>query len=421
MTLRSVLIAINVIAILVILGVLGFRVLRVRHRPAEKPAQNVTPFHEDDVLETTHLENVLMWALIVSAIIAVALPVYWLREPSRQDALAAGFHESAVERGHILYSNKAMKTYDSTQSLLCADCHGTDASGGSAPFVITSDMQPEKGAKPVQATWKAPSLNDILLRFTPQQVTQIITYGRPGTPMPAWGVAGGGPKNEQSVSDLVAYLASIQISPAKARAKVADDLSKAVANAEAWVKTAQDNLAAAEKALADAESKVAKATPGSAGLKMAQADADAAQADIEAQRDAVKNTQAYLDEVTKANDGGEVGEGRLLFEQQCARCHTSGWSTFDPTKPEIPLPGPQGGGAFGPNLTGGATLAQFPGDPPLDPRTNGFIQQISWVTDGVEANKPYGVRGISSGRMPHFGKLLTEDQIRAIVMFERSL
>lgn len=74
MTLRSVLIAINVVAILVILGVLGFRVLRVRHRPDEKPAQNVTPFHDDDVLETTHLENVLMWALIVSAIIAVALP-----------------------------------------------------------------------------------------------------------------------------------------------------------------------------------------------------------------------------------------------------------------------------------------------------------------------------------------------------------
>ena len=37
--------------------------------------------------------------------------------------------------------------------------------------------------------------------------------------MPAWGVAGGGPKNEQAVSDLVAYLKSIQISPAKAKAQ----------------------------------------------------------------------------------------------------------------------------------------------------------------------------------------------------------
>ncbi len=420
MTLRSVLIAINVVAILVILGVLGFRVLRVRHRPDEKPAQNVTPFHDDDVLETTHLENVLMWALIVSAIIAVALPLYWLREPSRQEALAAGYHDSAVERGHVLYSNKAMKTYDSTQSLLCADCHGTDASGGSAPFVITSDMQPDKDAKPVQATWKAPALNDILLRFTPDQVIQIITYGRPGTPMPAWGVAGGGPKNEQSVTDLVAYLASIQISPAKARARVADDLSKAVANAEAWVKTATDNLAAAEEALTQAQGALDQATT-TAERRSARADVAAAEADVEAQKRAVENTQAYLDEVSAANDGGEVGQGRLLFEQQCARCHTSGWNTFDPTKPEIPLPGPQGGGAFGPNLTGGATLAHFPGNPASDPETKGFLDQISWVADGVEANKPYGVRGISSGRMPHFGKLLTEDQIRAIVMFERSL
>jgi len=420
-TLRSVLIAINVIAILVILGVLGFRVLRVRHRPEEKPAQNVTPFHGDEVLETTHLENVLMWALIVSAIIAVALPLYWLREPSRQEALAAGYHESAVERGHILYSNKSMETYDATQSLLCADCHGSDASGGSAPFVITSDMQPGEDAKPVQATWKAPSLNDIMLRFTPAQVTEIITYGRPGTPMPAWGVAGGGPKNEQSVSDLVAYLQSIQISPAKARAKVADDLSKAVANAEAWLKTSKDNLAAAEQALADAEAELPETSPGSAEREKVTDDIAAATADVEAQKKAVENSQAYLDEVNDANDGGEVGQGKLLFEQQCARCHTSGWNTFDPTKPEIPLPGDPGDGAFGPSLRDGTTLTQFPGDPPLDPRTTGFLSQFSWVADGVEAHKPYGVRGISSGRMPHFGKLLTEDQIRAVVMFERSL
>lgn len=420
MTVRSVLIALNVIAILVILGILGFRVLRVRHRPEEKPAQNVTPFYDDNVLETTHLEHVLMWALIVSAIIAVALPLYWLREPSRQVALAAGFHENAVERGEILYSNTAMKTYDSTLSLLCADCHGTDASGGSASFVLTSQMQPEKDAKPVQVTWKAPSLNDVMLRYTPEQVVDIITYGRPGTPMPAWGVAGGGPKNEQSVTDLVAYLESIQISPAKARAKVADDLSKVVADAEAALKTADDNLAAAEEDLSTARTALAGAS-GAAALKTARADVDAAEADVEAQQRAVANSQARLDEVNEANDDGEVGQGRLLFEQQCARCHTSGWSFFDTTKPEVPLPGPQGGGAFGPSLTGGTTLEQFPGAPALDPDTNGFLQQISWVADGVEAHKPYGVRGISSGRMPHFKKLLTEDQIRAVVMFERSL
>ena len=41
--------------------------------------------------------------------------------------------------------------------------------------------------------------------------TYILTYGRPFSPMPAWGVAGGGPMNDQQISDLVAYLQSIQI------------------------------------------------------------------------------------------------------------------------------------------------------------------------------------------------------------------
>jgi mono/diheme cytochrome c family protein len=70
-----------------------------------------------------------------------------------------------------------------------------------------------------------------------------------------------------------------------------------------------------------------------------------------------------------------------------------------------------GGGAYGPDLTGGATLRQFPT----------VAQQISWVTDTVEIGKQYGQRGISSGRMPHFGDMLTADQISAIVNYERTL
>jgi mono/diheme cytochrome c family protein len=43
------------------------------------------------------------------------------------------------------------------------------------------------------------------------------------------------------------------------------------------------------------------------------------------------------------------------------------------------------------------------------------------VAQGVEPNKAYGVRGIASGRMPHFNQTLTENQIRQIVEYERSL
>jgi mono/diheme cytochrome c family protein len=73
-----------------------------------------------------------------------------------------------------------------------------------------------------------------------------------------------------------------------------------------------------------------------------------------------------------------------------------------------------GSGAYGPNLTNGSVLLQFPGKV-------GKANQTTWVTDGVPAQGVYGLRGISSGRMPHFGKVLTKEQIQAIIEYERSL
>jgi mono/diheme cytochrome c family protein len=112
-----------------------------------------------------------------------------------------------------------------------------------------------------------------------------------------------------------------------------------------------------------------------------------------------------------------VLDGKSLFEANCARCHTKGFSFGEPDVP--------GGGAFGPNLTNGDTLRQFPD----------IKDQITFITTGSLFQKPYGVRGIGSGRMPGFGResdpdpkgkttplrLLTDDQIRAIAVYERSL
>jgi hypothetical protein len=76
--------------------------------------------------------------------------------------------------------------------------------------------------------------------------------------------------------------------------------------------------------------------------------------------------------------------------------------------------GIMGGGAYGPNLTNGDVNNQFP--PP-----NGEAELFAWISEGVPANEQYGIRGISSGRMPHFGAVLTKTQIEAIMAYERSL
>lgn len=399
-TFRTLLVAINVAAVLVIIGVIAFKVLSVRREPEEKSPPNLTPFYDDETLEDSHLTRVLRWALVFSTIIAVVLPLYWLLEPRRQDELTAGFERQEIERGEVLYSNSSMPEYDAARSLACADCHGTDAGGGSRSFVITPDAQGDPDAVPRQVTWRAPALDTVLSRMSEEQVIQVITFGRPGTPMAAWGLAGGGPKNTQAITDIVAYLRSIQKSPAQARRQVTKDVEQLQEDAEGWVAQAEDDLAKAREDLANAKYPKQRAK---------------AELDILAAERAIERSRVAAEQIRNAS------EGELLFMTQCARCHTKGWSYFDPTNGYAPDPEPQGGGAFGPSLRGGSTVEQFPGEPIDDPDTPGFQSQYEWVAEGAEANKGYGVRGISSGRMPHFGVILTKKQIEAIVRYERNL
>ncbi|MGZ8762955.1 MAG: c-type cytochrome [Acidimicrobiia bacterium] len=403
MVVREALVFLNLFAIGVILAIIAYRVLSVRRNPDRAEPQNLTPFAEDATLETTRLERVLRWALICSAVLAVGLPLYWVLEPSRQEAEEKGFEHRAEERGATLFANDQMEAFDSAKSLACATCHGVKGEGGSAPFTLPA-TQTGTG-RPVQVIWKAPALNTVLSRLTPDQVTQVLNYGRPGTPMAAWGVEGGGPKGEQAISDLVAYLESIQLGDDGAQQQVLDNITALQDEAEQAVKDSNDDLAAARANLADAANEAARVVAESAILAAQQA---------------VTNSRNWLDTVTNAS------QGELLFDVNCARCHTKGWSYLDPSNASIPLPAPAGSGAFGPSLVDGSTLEQFPGE-------TGVEQQIAWITNPVTEqpdgsqilaigpNKGYGVRGISSGRMAHFGSLLTAEQIRAIVEYERTL
>ena len=94
----------------------------------------------------------------------------------------------------------------------CAGCHGgMKATGGAAPYTITDK---NTGAvRPV--TWNAPALNTVLYRFSEEEVRFILVYGRQFSPMSPWGIAGGGPMNDQQITSIIAYLKSIQL-PAEA-------------------------------------------------------------------------------------------------------------------------------------------------------------------------------------------------------------
>ena len=119
-----------------------------------------------------------------------------------------------------------------------------------------------------------------------------------------------------------------------------------------------------------------------------------------------------------------VSDGQLLFELNCARCHTAGWSIFDPTVPADQPGGadilglPAGGGGLGGgtafNLRDGQEIRRFGPD-----AAGGFDAQMQFVSDGSMRFKAYGNGGIGTGRMPGFSKMLTKQYIEEIVSYER--
>jgi mono/diheme cytochrome c family protein len=412
MSFRTILILANVFAIAGLVGFIIFRVVSLRRNPEAKTPDNLTPFFDDEVLEGAHLERVLGVSLIALVIVVLALLGYFIWEPFREASAKTGFKDRSIERGAVLFSNSQSKAYDSTKSLLCANCHGVDGGGGVASFVVKSEdprcdptqvvnadlAKNQPYCLPKQVSWAAPNLQLAGLRYSRAQLTQIITYGRPGTPMPAWGVASGkGALQEQSIEDLVNYVESIVTTSDKAQA----------AAAAATPATRQD----AQKSVQDHRTALATAQSGLAALPATATDAERTAA-----QQAVTTAQANLAAAIDWNQQMQLAtDGQILFQNNCARCHTRGWSYFDPNEPLTnPLPAPQGSGAFGPNLTGGDVGRQFP--PPT-----GDAELFAWISIGVEQYQGYGIRGISSGRMPHFGAVLTKSQIEQIMAYERSL
>lgn len=425
MSFRTILILFNLALIVGFAVFVVYRVVDLRRNPEVKEPDNLTPFFEDDVLEGAHLERALGVALIALVVVVIGLLAYFIWEPFREADAKTGFTERSIERGAVLFASSASKEYDSTKSLLCASCHGADGGGGVAAFVVKSEdprcdpnqvvdaklAEEQPYCLPSQVSWAAPSLQVASLKYDRKQLTQIITYGRPGTPMPAWGVLSGkGALQEQSIQDLVNYVESLSTTPDKAQATSTKEIEGCARAACVGRDTLEkpETRAAAAKWVVDAQ-----AALDDARTLLAEAGAG----DVATYTTLVQEKQEALEVAQDWQRTTEtVSDGALLFMNNCARCHTHGWSYFDPTDPQASPNAPVGimaGGAYGPNLTGGDVDNQFP--PP-----SGESELFGWISIGVPANQQYGIRGISSGRMPHFGATLTKAQIEAIMAYERS-
>lgn len=353
-----------VIAVVAVLAVLVYAIGNVRAGRREVGAEielapNRKPYYDDEVLEGRRLDRYLGAGLVTMAVIALGLPLYWLNEPARMEGATAAWERQFEVWGEQLY----------VEGALCANCHGPDGVGGVAPFTLLD----ADGEFVAQVAWQAPALDTIMLRHTDEEVLDVLIHGRPGTPMPAWGEAGGGPLTSQQLDSILYYLRSITLTPEEARAQVESELRSALNLAD------DQPIDYEDPAVGEALFNLGRTSAFAAG--------------------------AY----------------------SCGRCHTRGWSILpDSIVPDGAPVGPfvdhpDGSGAFGFNLRN-----------PLIPRQFFDVEElIEFVMVGADRGQGYGRAGQSSGRMPRFGDnpntdaetdgVMTEEMVRAIVNYVLTL
>jgi mono/diheme cytochrome c family protein len=340
-----------VIAVLAVVGLVVYVLANYLSGRAEvgseiELAPNRKPYYDDDQLEGRKLTRTLFSGMALLGVLAVGLPLYWLAEPGRQEGAVDGYLDTFESRGLEQYEEGSQ----------CVNCHGSEGVGGQAPYTILDG----DGNFVAQVNWRAPALNTVLLRFSRDEVYQIIDFGRPGTPMPAWGAQGGGPRSEQEIENIIDYLAEIQLTSEQAQR-------------EAQVELAVELGLLSEDQKDDDEA----------------IDAALGQIDYE---DPATGEAAF-------NLGQESGFAGGAYA--CARCHTAGWSIITGGEGAVQPPSADvdsyvdyvaGAGSLAPPLTN------------LVPRQFASVDALAeFVTTGSEVGIGYGNRGQGSGRMPGFG------------------
>ncbi len=452
-------------------------------------AANRRRYLDDSELEGKKLDMALGSSLVLLTITAITLPLYWLGEPGRQDGRNLDTWRIFGDRGGELYSEGA-------NCAACHGPDGTGGSAPiaitseSGDFVAQVNWKAPAlntllsrhtedevmhtlnfGRNGVMPAWGAPGGGPL----TEQQLEEIVFYIRRiqiDEDTIRGEVTGGlmdGIEDmliAESEEDWAANLRDAQA--------VKDDTGWAVtlaARETFGFKCSDAEYESTDVCVADAEaSEALGAAQTEAAGPLADA-ADAWLAEAQAVRDAAWDMALDADS-SLDNEGNEslwraealellstpgavpgqeqyLKYGELLFNNQaaagsysCARCHTFGWSYDAASDMTIEVNGrdgalqdgyEDGGGYFGPNLTGGSTLSQF--------ETAG--SHAAFIEDGQTIGATYGRGGSGgNGQMPGFGPnidadpvgpgigndtefsypaLLTEEQIDAIVAFERNL
>ena len=203
------LISLTIIGALAFFAAVGFR----GSGRNKEIAPNLEKYKSDDELETKHMDRTLSIAVLLASLLTIMIPLYYLGEQNRQEEFVEYFEEVSIVRGEHLY-----------EEFGCGNCHGVDGSGGAASYV-------EKRSG-VSVVWAAPAINNVFYRYEEEEIRYWLVYGRANSPMPAWGLEGGGPMNDGQLSDLLEYLRYFQISQQTELQNIESNVSSALLRIE---------------------------------------------------------------------------------------------------------------------------------------------------------------------------------------------
>ena len=411
MNFRTILIIINVVAVA---AIVGDHHLPGRQPPAQPRAEEArrtsTPFLDDEELEGRHLERVLGWALLFShdrrgraaALLAARAepPERRGRRLRRAGGRAGRGRCSPTSRCEALRPRQVaavrrLPRRRRQRRLGELRHHGPRRPAATRPPVSPTARRRHECLPLNRCTWRGAATRRRAAALRPSSRSPRSSPTAAPAPRCRRGASksGKGRMNEQGVSDLVAYLKSIQITPAKAKAAGAASPTLARRGRQGRARRPRRTLADARRA----RWRDADRPPTSARSRAGQ-DVDGAQTAIDA-LDGLRTTTCSR----RARASSCSTQLRPLPHQ--------GLVVQRPAEPGRGARArPAGGGAYGPNLTDGSDARA---SSPVADDTDADSKQYDWVGERRPANKAYGVRGISSGRMPHFGDILTKDQIDA--------
>ena len=140
------------------------------------PPTTPPPTFESAALQRS-LDRYYVWGLVFMLVLIVSFPIYRLREPAlRRDAL---------REQQVTYTALGDRLF--AQS--CAECHGIEAIGGTAPTLNAEEF--------LESTSDA-------------QIQLLVQGGISGTSMSEWSLDFGGPLTDEQIRQIVTYLRSLE-------------------------------------------------------------------------------------------------------------------------------------------------------------------------------------------------------------------